>query len=147
MRIQASRVRQRLRELGEEQQRQLQLLLGERGPLIRGSFATRGRVCGGANCHCTRGELHFSKYLAATDGEKVRQVHVPAKDEVEVARGVARYRQFAKVRRHLADLAKLQLDLTEQLGRSLLKPYPPDDPLPPPRRRGRPPKETSDSRG
>ena len=115
----------------------LDLLLGERGPLIRGSFGTRARVCGNPGCRCARGERHEAKYLTATDGGKVRQVHVPARDEGQVAEGVARYRRFRRARARVAELAKLQLELADQLGRSLLAAYPPDQPLPPAARRGR----------
>lgn len=136
----ASRLRQRLRQAGEELQRQLEHVLAERDPLIRGSFGTRRRVCGNPNCKCTRGERHESKYLTASDGGKARQVHVPAKDEVKVSTGVGRYRQFHRRRAKLAGLAEQLLECIDALGRSLLEPYPPDNPFPPPKRRGRPPK-------
>lgn len=142
-----SRLRQRLAQLGRQHQRQLELLLGERGPLIRGSFGTRARVCGNPGCKCTRGELHESKYLSASDGGKVRQVHVPVGDEVKVAGGVARYGRFWRARRQLADLAKLQIELADQLGRSLLEPYPPDNPLPAALHPGPLPKGGGDRRG
>jgi len=137
----ASRLRQRLVQYRQQCQLELGFLLEERGPLIRGSFGTRGRVCGNPNCRCARGELHESKYLTASDGGKSRQVHVPAGDEVFVSAGVERYRRFHKRRARLADLVFEQLELVDQLGRSLLAPYPPDNPLPPPKRRGRPPKD------
>lgn len=137
---QASRLRQQLAQAGEQQQQQLDLLLEQRGPLIRGSFGTRDRVCGKPGCHCARGEPHRTKYLTATDGGRVRQVHVPASDVDEVAAGVARYRRFREVEAKLVELSTLQLRLVDELGQSLLKPYPPEAPLPPRSRRGRRPK-------
>lgn len=138
-----SRLRQQLLAGQDELLRQLEFFIAERGPLIRGSFGTRARVCGNPGCRCTRGELHESKYLTATDGGKVRQVHVPAADEVRVATGVKRYRRFqserAKLKLNLVKLMRRQLDLVDALGRSLLEPYPPDNPLPPPTPRGRKP--------
>jgi len=136
----SSRIRQKLRQSQERYQGLLQGLVIERGPLIRGSFGTRARVCGASNCRCARGQLHESKYLTATDAGKVRQVHVPASEEAEVATGVARYRRFFEARARMAKLGQLQLDLVDELGRSLLKSYPEDRPLPPAKRRGRPPK-------
>ncbi|MBN2573431.1 MAG: hypothetical protein JXP73_02585 [Deltaproteobacteria bacterium] len=133
----SSRLRLRLRQALERHQKQVDQLVEESGPLIRGTFGTRGRVCGTAGCHCTRGELHESKFLSAREDGQTRQVHVPAGDEIEVREGVARYRRFRQVRVALAESAKEELDLAEQLGLSLLKPYPPDHPLPPPKRRGR----------
>lgn len=135
-----SRLRQQLLQVGQEQQRQLDLVLRERGPLVRGHFGTRGRVCGNAGCHCARGELHESKYLSASDGGVTRQVHVPAADEVMVSLGTAKYRAFQSARARLIEIAKQQLELVDRLGRSLLAQYPPGNPLPPPKRRGRPPK-------
>jgi hypothetical protein len=137
VRAETSRLRQQLAVVGREAGRQLELLLSERGPLIRGSYGSRTRVCGNPSCHCARGERHESKYLTASAEGKIRQVHVPARDEEAVAAGVARYRRFRQAQARLAELAKVQLDLVDQLGRSLLAPYPPDQPLPPATRRGR----------
>jgi hypothetical protein len=132
-----SRLRQRLRQAAEQQQGHIERILGEDPTLIRGSFGTRSRVCGNPGCHCARGERHTSKYLTATDGGKVRQVHVPASEEELVAAGVARYRRYRRMRKRLAELGALQLELVDELGQSLLLPYPPEDPLPPASRRGR----------
>lgn len=137
MNSQSSRLRQRLAEVGKQHQRQIELLLEERGALIRGSFGTRARVCGNPGCKCARGELHESKYLSASEDGRTRQVHVPAGEELEVAQGVARYRRFWEGRRRVAELVQLQLELVDQLGQSLLEPYPPDNPLPPAAHRGR----------
>jgi hypothetical protein len=70
-------------------------------------------------------------------------VHVPASDEVEVSRWVERHKKFRESRDRLAELAGRQR-LVDRLGRSLLAAYPKDDPLPPPRPRGRPPKGRKD---
>jgi hypothetical protein len=146
-----SRIRQRLRATVDEIAQQLLLFLEERGPLIRGTFGTRARVCGNPGCRCARGELHESKYLTASDDGQARQVHVPAADEVHVAEAVERYRQFRRARTRLAkklsEIRRKQLELIDALGNSLLEPYPPDNPLPPPKRRGRPPKAGDASEG
>lgn len=136
-----SRLRQKLRVSSGHYQTQLELALEEQGPLIRGSFGTRRRVCGNPTCKCTQGELHESKFLSATDKGRVRQVHVPAADEEKVASGVERYRRFREMRGRLAELAQEQLELMDQLGRSLLMSYPPDNPLPPAHHNGPPPRE------
>jgi hypothetical protein len=130
-----SRLRQRLLEAAEQHREHVERLLQEDGPLIRGSFGTRARVCGNPGCHCARGERHRSKYLTATDGDRQRQVHVPAGDEQRVAEGVSRYRRFKQAKKRLAEIGAQELEVAEDLGRSLLAPYPPEDPLPPPKRR------------
>jgi hypothetical protein len=147
MSSETSRLRQRLAEVGKEYQRQLEILLRERRPLIRGSFGTRRRVCGKPSCRCTDGQLHESKYLTASDGGRVRQVHVPASDEVHVAQGVRRYCRFGQARARLAELVKVQLKLVDQLGLTLREPYPANKPLPAPVRRGRTPKGGGDRTG
>jgi hypothetical protein len=136
----SSRLRQRLRQFEEQRQQQLEFICDQRGPLIRGSFGKRSRVCGHPGCRCARGERHVSSYLTATEEGKVRQVHVPASDEDKVAAGSSRYRRFMSARARLAELAERQLELVDELGRSLLAPYPPDRPLPPASRFGRRPK-------
>ena len=132
-----SRLRQRLLEMAEQHREQVERLLQDQGPLIRGSFGTRARACGNPGCHCARGERHTSKYLTATDGARQRQVHVPAGDEARVADGVGRYRRFKQARKRLAELGAQGQQLVEDLGRSLLAPYPPEDPFPPAKRQGK----------
>jgi hypothetical protein len=136
-----SKLRQQLRETAHEHQRQVERVLGEPGPLIRGSFGTRARVCGYPGCKCAQGELHESKYLSASEGGRTRQVHVPAGDEVEVAAGVERASRFRAAQARLAELSDRQLELVDQLGRSLLKPYPEDQPFAAPHHRGPPPRK------
>ena len=140
MRSKGSRVRQRLAEAAQRHLEQIELLLANKGPLIRGSFGSRRRVCGKPGCHCARGELHESKYLAASEEGKVRQVHVPESDVLEVSQGVARYRRFLQSEAKLVELSALQLRLVSELGETQLAPYPPGNPLPPRARRGRRPK-------
>jgi hypothetical protein len=140
MRSKTSRVRQRLAEAAQRHLEQVEALLANKGPLIRGSFGLRRRVCGKPGCHCARGELHESNYLSASQGGKVRQVHVPESDVLEVSQGVARYRLFRLREAKLVELSALQLRLVSQLGEAELAPYPPEDPLPPRARRGRRPK-------
>lgn len=132
-----SRLRQRLLQTSEQHHEQVERLLDEKGPLIRGSFGTRSRRCGNPGCHCARGDKHTSKYLSATDAGRLRQVHVPASDEDRVAAGVARYRRFWRMRKRLVEIGALVRELVDELGRALILPYPPKAPLPPPSRRGR----------
>jgi hypothetical protein len=140
MRSKSSRVRQRLAEAAQRHLEQIELLLANKGPLIRGSFGSRRRVCGKPGCRCTRGELHESKYLAASQEGRIRQVHVPESDVLEVSEGVGRYRRFLQSEAKLVELSALQLRLVSELGEAQLAAYPPGDPLPPRARRGRRPK-------
>ena len=139
--------RQELGRLAKQYDLQLDRVLHERRPLIRGTFGTRRRKCGKPNCHCVQGELHESKYVTATDGGRVRQIHVPDADEVKVEDGTYRYKRFLEARKTLGRLAKRQLELVDLLGDALLDPYPPDAPLPAAKKRGRKPGKRSGDSG
>jgi transposase len=138
-----SRLRQRLVRLAEAQRAKLDAILSARGPLIRGAFGTRARRCGKPGCRCVRGERHVSRYLAATDSGRVRQVHVPKADEQHVGESVERYRRFMSARADLAEQGERLLAFVDELGRALLEPYPRDKPLPPASKVGRRPKRRS----
>jgi hypothetical protein len=142
-----SRLRQRLVQLAEAQRAKLEAIISARGPLIRGAFGTRARVCGKPGCRCLRGERHVSKYLAATDAGRVRQVHVPESEEQHVRECVERYRSFMSARADLAEQAGRLLRLVDELGRALLEAYPRDKPLPPASKVGRRPKPRGARRG
>jgi len=77
----------------------------------------------------------------------MRQVHVPAAEEEHVRAGVERYRCLMSARADLAELAQQQLELVDELGRSLLEPYPRNRPLPPASRFGRRPKRYKSGNG
>jgi len=51
-------------------------LISQRG-VLRGSLLVRRRVCGKANCRCTRGQKHESLYLVVSEGGRTRQLYVP----------------------------------------------------------------------
>lgn len=141
MKREASALRSRIRQAEQRRADRLDQILGEPGPLVRGTLMTRARQCGKAGCHCTRGELHVSKAIAVTVGGRTRLVHVPAGDEVAVAKKTGRYRRLRQTRTELVWLGAETLRLVDQLGNALLEPYPPGAPIPPPARRGRPPKK------
>jgi hypothetical protein len=140
-----SQARQRLRGIRERVARIVGELLDVRGGLIRGVFGTRRRVCGKSGCRCTEGALHESKYLSAAVDGRTRQVHVPARDEVHVAEGVAAYHRWWEGRSELMKLHSEMMALLDTLGEALMEPYPPDAPIPPPKKRGRKPTASEDA--
>jgi hypothetical protein len=71
---------------------------------------------------------------------------VPAGDEVRVAQGVKRYQDWRRTRGEIAQRDAELLVLIDALGLALLATYPPDDPIPPPGKRGRKPKKSSDGK-
>lgn len=137
-----SRLRQQIGALEGQRDQQLDLVLGERGPLLRGNVAERSRVCGHPTCHCaTQGELHVSPYLSVTVGGSTRQTHLPAGDVQQVRERTERYRRVRQARARLAQLAAEQIKLVDRLTNALLGAYPADRPLEPAGRRGPRPKK------
>jgi hypothetical protein len=132
-----SRVRRAIVDVKEEQERQVEMVLAEKGPLIRGTVGQRGRRCGHPGCRCARGELHESKYLSVAVGGRTRVVHLPEADVTRVAKAARRYRRFRRARARLVRLAARLVGLVDRLGNSLLEGYPPGNPVPPAARRGR----------
>jgi len=132
-----SNIRKKLRAVEERRSDKVGQILHEDRGLIRGSLGTRARVCGNPGCHCARGELHESKYLSAAVEGVTRQVHVPKREEVDVAEGVERYRRFRRLKAEIEKLGDEEIGLIEDLGEALLRPYPAKAPLPPARKRGR----------
>ena len=85
-------------------------LVSQRG-LLRGNLLQRRRVCGKANCKCTRGELHASLYLVFSDGGRLRQVFVPKSWEPVVRQWVADYHD---ARRLLEQISRLYFEKLRQ---------------------------------
>ncbi len=138
-----SRLRQAILNLEAERQRQVEVVLGEQGPLIRGTLGRRRRVCGYSGCHCARGELHASSYLSAAVAGRTRVVHVPEADVMHVTEAAKRYRRFRRARAQVVRAAKKLATLMDRLGNALLERYPRENPLPPAQRRGRKAKDGS----
>ncbi len=137
-----SRLRQDVLALEGERDRQLELVLGERGPLIRGSLVKRKRVCGHPGCRCVaQGQRHVSHYLSLTVAGKTRPIHVSAANERQVKAGSGRYKRFRRARKLLVQLSAKQLKLVDRLGNALLEAYPPGQSIEPAGRRGPKPKK------
>lgn len=137
-----SRLRQGILTVESERDQQLERVLAERGPLLRGSVLARRRVCGHPECHCaTQGHLHASAYLSLPVEGKTRTVHLPAADEPQVREASQRYQRFRRARTRLVELSAKQLKLVDRLGNALLEAYPPGEAIQPAGRRGPKPKK------
>ena len=104
MRAKASRLRQRLTETAEKQQRQLDIVLEARGPLIRGSFGTRARQCGKPSCRCLKGYKHRALYVSQSQKGKPRLVYIPQRSEKEVHRLIKNYRRMKVVMEKISQI-------------------------------------------
>jgi hypothetical protein len=120
-----STLRQRLLALLREQQRLVESLLAERGPMIRGSFVRQQRACGRAGCRCERGKPHDAALLSFSEEGRPRRVHVPRAQRARVEEAAGRYRKFRQGRARLVKLAGEILDALDALQRGLTETYPP----------------------
>jgi hypothetical protein len=137
-----SRLRQDILGVESERDEELERILGERGPLVRGSVVVRERVCGHPGCRCvTEGRLHASPYLSVTVEGKSRSIHLRAADEQRVREASERYRRFRRARTRLVELTAKQLKLVDHLGNALLEGYPRGGRVEPAGRRGPKPKK------
>jgi hypothetical protein len=85
-------------------------LVSQRG-LLRGNLLERRRVCGKANCRCTRGQLHASLYLVFSEGGRLRQLCVPKTWETRVRQWVGEYHD---ARRLLEQISRLYFEKVRQ---------------------------------
>lgn len=121
----ASRSRRRLLDAAREFLSRVEKLAHERGPLLKASFQLRGTRCGKENCKCTRGDLHNTAVLIASDGGKRRSYYVRGPERPEVQRRVERYRRFRAVRIELNKLAAEVLGACDDLLDALAEPHSP----------------------
>lgn len=85
-------------------------LLSRQG-VIHGTLITRRKLCGKANCRCTRGQLHESLFLVVTEAGKGRQRYVPRSMEGLVRQWIDQYDQ---ARRLMDELSSLHWDKIRQ---------------------------------
>jgi hypothetical protein len=107
-----SRVRQIVRQLGEEHRALLDELLASDSMVI-GSFFEVYKTCSKPNCCCQRGEKHgpFGAISYSING-KVHHRVVRDEDRSAVAKDVGNYKKFQKNRKQLRRIEKA---LNEQL--------------------------------
>lgn len=132
-----SRLRQTLVRSHEERGQQLDLLLAERGPFIRGSFVRQGGRCGKPSCRCARGELHERGVLYISEEGVHSGTYVPQDERGHVEERNTRYQRFRKARAALAKLDQLTLGFADELLEALSEPYPSPDRARTRTRRGR----------
>ncbi len=125
-RTKTSKTRQQLRDLSRQLISKIELLMAERGPLVKGMLQSHGTRCGKPNCKCMRGELHQTALLVVSQKGKRRNIYVPASDRPELKRRSARYRKLRQARADIVKLSEEILKLADFLVDSLCEPYMPE---------------------
>jgi hypothetical protein len=121
----ASRLRQALVRAEQERERHVRDLLGERGPVIRGSFVRQPGRCGKPSCKCARGEFHSTAAFYTRIGGKQRCFYVPLEDRERIERLSCRQQKMRAARLALAKLGAHSVELAGQLEDALIEAYPP----------------------
>jgi len=101
---------------------QLRVLFGTRQRMMRGSFVVLGKKCGKAGCTCTRGELHPTRYLSASQDGRTRMVYVSAEQAATVKPAAERYQRFRRARAQLVKLSTRTVALADRLQHALTEP-------------------------
>jgi len=112
-------LRQLMARTEQARQRQLRVLFAARQRMVRGSFVVLGKKCGKAGCACTRGALHPTRYLSASEQGRTRMVYVSAKQAATVKSAAVRYQRFRRARAELVKLSTRTVALADRLQQAL----------------------------
>jgi Family of unknown function (DUF6788) len=132
-------LRQLIGRTERQRTQQLQVLLSTRQRLVRGSFVVLGKKCGKAGCACTRGGLHATRYLSASEQGRTRMVYVSAAEAATVKTAAERYQRFRRARAQLVKLSTRTVVLADRLQQALTEPV--AAPAARRQRSGRPPEQ------
>jgi len=121
----ASRQRQLLRELLDEQQRLVEDLLPVR-ELLKGSVYELKTRCGKPSCHCAApdGVRHTTPVLSWSQQGKTQLRSLAANDLDRLRRLTDNYRQFRQTRAALVRLQQRLLSAVDRLEKALRLPPP-----------------------
>jgi hypothetical protein len=121
----ASRLRQALKTLLADYQRQLDLLLPLR-QLVKGSVYDLQTRCGKPSCHCAckEGPLHTSTVISWSELGKTRLRTLPPDERSHLRQLTDNYRRFRSARAALVKLHRRILDHVDRLEKALRMPPP-----------------------
>ena len=118
-------LRQLIGRTEQARKQQLQVLFATRQRMVRGSFVLLGKKCGKAGCACTRGDLHPTRYLSASQDGRTRMVYVSAEQAATVKPAAERYQRFRRARAQLVKLSTRTVALADRLQQALTEPLAP----------------------
>lgn len=121
----ASRLRQTLKTLLHDYQRQFEELLPLR-QLVKGSVYDLQTRCGKPSCHCAapQGPLHTSTVLSWSEHGKTRLRALPPGERSRLRQWAENYRRFRQARAALVKLHRRLLAHIDRLEKALRRPPP-----------------------
>jgi hypothetical protein len=111
---QASRIRQRLRQVPDLLAGDLEAILRQR-EMLRGYVYHSKRRCGKACCHCAQGDLHDAWVVATTVQGKRTTRSLPPGMREDVRKLAEAYRQFRQAQRQFRKHATEALEWMQEL--------------------------------
>ncbi len=121
----ASRLRQALKTLLDDYQRQLEVLLPLR-QLLKGSVYDLQTRCGKPSCHCAshQGPLHSSTVISWSEHGKTRLRALPPDQRARLRQLTDGYRRFRRARAALVKLHRRILNNIDRLEKAIRLPPP-----------------------
>jgi len=109
-----SRMRQSLPRLLNHMRRLVEPYFSDR-PVIKGTVYELRRRCGKPGCKCTRGELHTSMVVSASEKGKTRLRGIPRGFLGEVQEKVRRYQELRRARARLVAIHREMLRILDEM--------------------------------
>lgn len=109
-----SRLRQDLRRLAAELERELEAVFG-RTPLVKGTVYELARKCGKPSCACARGELHRSTVMSWSHQGKTRLMSIPPERLTELRGKSEEYQRVRGARAKVSAISKKMLAVIDQI--------------------------------
>jgi len=109
-----SRLRQSLVHLISEMKQLIEPFFSHK-PVMKGSVYELKRRCGKPGCKCTRGQLHTSMVISASEGGKTKLQVIPRGFLVEVQNKVRNYQELRRARKRLVEIHRKMLKLMDEM--------------------------------
>ncbi len=114
-----------IQNLRDQRERLMETLLNP-PPMIRGTFGTLYVKCGGANCKCSKGNLHPYNRLTWSENGRPQSRVVPVNEINWVKEMTQNYRQHKMVKKEMENLenqlkklmARLEIAVVENTRKS-----------------------------
>jgi hypothetical protein len=100
----------------QEKQRQMvaEKMTALQSTMLRGTLIEKNIRCGNANCRCSKGHFHTAFYMAYTENNKTRTIHIPKSLVASVEEAIEDYREYKEL---FKSMLQINLALFEEKKR------------------------------